>query len=505
MGKKGNWFTVLRKAFTSSSKDSPVNNSEKNVKEKKKWGLGRSKHGEINSSFIPLYREPSSIEKILGDAEKEKQRKLYNETPKKVEHIRSHHQGTNFRAHHQETHYQANPQESLRNVQQFKASTLKPNVARNKRAISQNFTQISAIRIQAAYRGYMARKSYRALKGLVRLQRVMRGQNVKRQTMNTMRCMQLLVKVQSQVRARRLQMMESRNLQQSLTPRRSEMDMENSFNKWSLTPQSVAEADEGWDDSLLTKEERDARTRRKVEAVIKRERALAYAYSHQLLKVTQKSAHAVLTDIRFGGFPLWWNWLDRQVPSEQHSNTLPKNPTARAPAPAPAPKLKSTAFSGTLQCPSSRNEPKGPVHDVLDVPTPRSAITVLPTPRAQHPSSATTKWHKKQMRDDDSLTSCPAFTAVPNYMAPTVSAKAKARDSSVTAKDGHEGGKKRFSFSLTQSIASVGWNKGPFFASKESVPIPRRLGKHRSTSSIGGMSVDSTVSLPVRVGRKPFK
>lgn len=46
--------------------------------------------------------------------------------------------------------------------------------------------------------------------------------------------------------------------------------------------QSEAEANEEWDDSMLTKEEVDARMRRKVEAVIKRERALAYAYSHQV-------------------------------------------------------------------------------------------------------------------------------------------------------------------------------------------------------------------------------
>jgi hypothetical protein len=37
-----------------------------------------------------------------------------------------------------------------------------------------------------------------------------------------------------------------------------------------------------WDASRLTREEADARTKRKVEAVIKRERALAYAYSHQV-------------------------------------------------------------------------------------------------------------------------------------------------------------------------------------------------------------------------------
>ena len=40
---------------------------------------------------------------------------------------------------------------------------------------------------------------------------------------------------------------------------------------------------EDWDDSVLTREEREARMQRKVEAVIKRERAMAYAYSQQVL------------------------------------------------------------------------------------------------------------------------------------------------------------------------------------------------------------------------------
>lgn len=42
----------------------------KGTKEKKKGG--KLKHGETNS-FIPLFREPSSIEKIFGDFEREQQ------------------------------------------------------------------------------------------------------------------------------------------------------------------------------------------------------------------------------------------------------------------------------------------------------------------------------------------------------------------------------------------------------------------------------------------------
>lgn len=51
-----------------------------------------------------------------------------------------------------------------------------------------------------------------------------------------------------------------------------------------LLVQSEAGQNEDWDDSRLTKEEVEARTRKRVEAVIKRERAMAYAYSNQVNK-----------------------------------------------------------------------------------------------------------------------------------------------------------------------------------------------------------------------------
>ena len=43
---------------------------KRSTKEKKKKGLGKLRHGET-TSFIPLFREPSSIEKILDEAERE--------------------------------------------------------------------------------------------------------------------------------------------------------------------------------------------------------------------------------------------------------------------------------------------------------------------------------------------------------------------------------------------------------------------------------------------------
>ena len=79
-----------------------------------------------------------------------------------------------------------------------------------------------------------ARRSFRAIRGLVRLQGVMKGHSVKRQTVNALKSMQMLVRVQNQIHSRRIQMLENQVLQRQAMYK-NDQDLESSFGKWMVS------------------------------------------------------------------------------------------------------------------------------------------------------------------------------------------------------------------------------------------------------------------------------
>ncbi|KAF5202690.1 Iq-domain [Thalictrum thalictroides] len=84
------------------------------------------------------------------------------------------------------------------------ASGIRLSSASNRR--SNALQEAAATMIQAVFRSYLARKALRALKGLVKLQALVRGHLVRKQAVTTLRCMQALVNVQVRTRAQRIQL-----------------------------------------------------------------------------------------------------------------------------------------------------------------------------------------------------------------------------------------------------------------------------------------------------------
>ncbi|XP_031477021.1 protein IQ-DOMAIN 13 [Nymphaea colorata] len=507
MGKKGNWLSLLKRVFIPSSSGKTVSTvnalnvkPEEAAKERKKWGFVKLKHNG-----------PSSIEKILQEAEREgrvastvvaakvEEEKRPPPPPSSRRRAAEVQQAPRPNSNHrdaeqqQQQQQQGSPQHTRqpKAAEEFVHSAARPNSYT--KVAGPSSQHAAAIKIQTAFRGYLARRSFRAIKGLIRLQSMLKSPNVLRQTMNTMKCMQQLVRVQTEINARRLQMLESPKVFNSQSLQKNETELE----------LSRSNLQEDWDYSVLTKEETDTRVQRKVEATIHRERALAYAYSHQASKGMSKSAQALIMELRSAKLPWGWNWIEQQA-SNQTPDRL---------ATSGNPKLASVNVRPTS---SGSRRTSLAFEPSLDEPTPRYSRSPLGIRSAKGPKPASvdgSPWHRHHrvvaatpLRDDESMTSCPPL-ASPNYMVPTISAKAKIRSQvSPSAKSqGLEPTKRRLSFASARSpFSSLSWGKGSIFTSKEANsrgPLGLNMGMH----SPGRLSIDSTMSLPVGVGRKSFR
>eukprot|EP00271_Cylindrocystis_brebissonii_P007740 TRINITY_DN2139_c0_g1_i1.p1 TRINITY_DN2139_c0_g1~~TRINITY_DN2139_c0_g1_i1.p1 ORF type:complete len:772 (+),score=165.59 TRINITY_DN2139_c0_g1_i1:54-2318(+) len=176
--------------------------------------------------------------------------------------------------------------------------------------------EFAALRIQATFRSYLARRALRSLRALVRLQALVRGRIVRRQAAVTLRCMHALVRVQARVRARRVRMSREGLLVQRQIELVSNAQRQDATRK---------KHEAGWCAVGGTLEELQFKLQSKQEGVIKRERAAAYANSHaKWAKLSQQqrasSTYIIAVEPDKGGWG--WSWLERWMVTRPWENRI---------------------------------------------------------------------------------------------------------------------------------------------------------------------------------------
>ncbi|KAI3448003.1 hypothetical protein Pfo_004668 [Paulownia fortunei] len=447
MGRKGKWFSSVKKALSPDSKEKKA---EKANKSKKKW-FGKEKPSVSDSP------NPESVEVShphpLPPLEEAKLTEVENEQTK---HAYSIAVATAAAAEAAVAAAQAAAEVvRLTTVTQFAGKSKE---------------EVAAIKIQTAFRGYLARRALRALRGLVRLKSLVDGPTVKRQSANTLKCMQTLSRMQSQIQSRRIRMSEeNRALQRQLLQKRAK-ELES------------LRMGEEWDDSLQSKEQIEASLLHKYEATMRRERALAYSYTHQQTwKKSAKSTNLLFMDPTN---PQWgWSWLERwmaagqwetQSTAEKDVNSDRLSVKSASPGTAAGEITKSFArhqlSSDNPSSPASQKPPsshQSPATSSSKAVSSSAARKLKPTSSkgsaiSQDDDSRSilsvqserNRRHSiagSSVRDDESLASCPS---IPSYMTPTHSAKAKLKlpsplgveNGSAPEKGSAASAKKRLSF-----------------------------------------------------------
>ncbi|KAK6156412.1 hypothetical protein DH2020_010660 [Rehmannia glutinosa] len=280
--------------------------------------------------------------------------------------------------------------------------------------------EIAAIKIQTVFRGYLARRALRALRGLERLKSLVGGQSVKRQAATTLKHMQTLAHVQSEIRARRIRMSEENSAIQRQIQQKHEKELEKL---------RVSDG-ENWDDSMQSKEQIEANLQHKQVAAMRRERALAYAYTRQ--QTWRNSSNSANQTFMDPNNPHWgWSWLERWMaarPWENNRNALDKEVNSDHVS-IKITTSRSTPVRGNAkvhQSPTTQKQSRPPAGIHLQLPSqklPRrrfKSINSVQSDRCRRHSIASSS-----VRDDESLASPPAVTQ--GYMASTESARAKSR------------------------------------------------------------------------------
>ncbi|KAL3814096.1 hypothetical protein ACJIZ3_015364 [Penstemon smallii] len=396
MVRKGSWFSSVKKALSPDSKEKKSKKSEKSKKKwfaKEKASVSESPNPEPIEVSNPHPLPPSEDVK-LKEVEYEQTNNAYSVAMASA----------------------AAAEVAVAAAQAAAAEVVR--LASKAQFMGKSKEEVAAIRIQTAFRGYLARRALRALRGLVRLKSLVDGPTVKRQTANTLKCMQTLSRVHSQVQSRRLRMSEeNRTLQRQMLQKRAK-ELES------------LRMGEEWNDSYQSKEQIEASLMQKYEATLRRERALAYSYTHQQTwKKSAKSTNLLFMDPTN---PQWgWSWLERYMAARPWETPQTPTETDRSSPIGGGEITKSFArHQLNSDSPSSPVSQKKPISARKLKPSSPKGSAISQDDDSKSLFSVQSERNRRHsiagssVRDDESLGSC---SNVPSYMTPTRSAKAKSR------------------------------------------------------------------------------
>ncbi|TVU36716.1 hypothetical protein EJB05_18661 [Eragrostis curvula] len=259
--------------------------------------------------------------------------------------------------------------------------------------------ELAAIKIQTAFRGYLARRALRALRGLVRLKSLVDGNAVKRQTAHTWHCTQTMTRVQTQIYSRRVKMDEEKQALQRQLQLKQQRELEKM--KWrnsgrTVTPTFTDPGNPNWGWSWMER----WMTARPWESKVTpdkdtKDRALAKNPSTSAVRTAVPRAISI------------------QRPATPNKSSRP--PSRQSPSTPPS---KGPSTSG-------KNRPASPRGSWLYKEDDLRSITSIRSERPRRLSIG-----GASVRDDASLTSTPPL---PSYMQSTESARAKSRYRSLLA------------------------------------------------------------------------
>lgn len=160
-------------------------------------------------------------------------------------------------------------------------------VARLSRPSNHAKEHYAAIVIQTAFRGYLARRALRALKGLVKLQALVRGHTVRKQAKMTLQCMQALVRVQARVLDQRFRLSHEGSRKSAFSDTNSLWEsryLKDIAERKSISRQGSGIADD-WDDRPHTVEEVKAMLQSRKDTALKHEKTQQMRRSGRNLSV----------------------------------------------------------------------------------------------------------------------------------------------------------------------------------------------------------------------------